>query len=184
MCLSKSHGLRAVRKEILTIDLWSQRHAFRKDGLAGDTVHLDPRYCCGLQRSGRVLDSPSAAQTPSLLVSDPGPTHHNPWPELQALGREGSGRPHGQHSSVMTAVRLLSSHPSWKAALRELQGKPLPQSQGLSCRVGLPSTGDMAGLSGLGVLWGSRSEGIWTPQMPRTHPTPSLSKQSQAPDGG
>lgn len=63
----------------------------RKSKNLGDTTHPDSRHYFGLKRSGRVLDSVSPFQTSILPGSDPGPTHNHPWPELQALVREGSG---------------------------------------------------------------------------------------------
>lgn len=119
-CLSKNCGFRDMKKETSITNQGSQKQEFRRHSLAGDTAYLDSRYCFVLKRSGRVLESTSLSQTPSSSGLDPGPTHNHPWPELQALGRKGSGRPHSQHSFVMTTVCSPPNHPIWRAVLKEL----------------------------------------------------------------
>lgn len=52
--------------------------------------------------------------------------------------------PESQHSSVMTTVCSLPSHPIWKAGLWKSQGTPSQGGEGLSYRVGLPSAGGIS----------------------------------------
>ena len=74
-----------------------------------------------------MLDSAAPSQTPSLLGSDTGPTPNYPWPELQALGREGSGRPPQPAFLCDDDSMLTAQPPHLEGSSREVTGDSLPR---------------------------------------------------------
>lgn len=120
-----------------------------------------------------MLDSALLSQTPSLPGSDTGPTPNYPWPELQAWGGKEVADPHSQHSSVMTTVCSLPSHPIWKAVLWKSQGTP---SQGVKASLAGGTSFswghqlDLTRLGGQEQLGAQRSPGSRSEKGHKAHP--------------
>lgn len=126
----------------------------------GNPAHPDSRHCFGLKRPG--LFSPF--QIPILPGSDPGPTHNHSWPELQALGREGSGQPPqpaflcGDYSLCTAQQPHLEGSSQGATGDSPLQGMTPPRPLLLSGGGGIFVSWGLTGV-GRQESWAQRSPG-------------------------